>query len=61
MNLFFMQEVEIPGANMTSALVFIDTVLLAGKSDHMQARACIQYHLAQSHKTLLMINGCGLN
>ena len=28
-----MQEVEVPGANMTIALVFIDTVLLAGKSD----------------------------
>ena len=28
-----MQEVEVPGANMTIALVLIDTVLLAGKSD----------------------------
>ena len=31
--LHYTQELEIPGTNSTIALVFIDTVLLAGKSD----------------------------
>ena len=31
--LTFFQEVSIPGSNMTVALVFIDTIILAGTSD----------------------------
>ena len=31
--LTFFQEVSIPGSNMTIALVFIDTIILAGTSD----------------------------
>ena len=31
--LTLLQEVSIPGSNMTVALVFIDTIILAGTSD----------------------------
>ena len=33
---FMIQEVAIPGTNMTVAFVFIDTIILAGKSDPNQ-------------------------
>ena len=32
-NVHTCQEIEIPGTNMTIAIIFIDTILLAGKTD----------------------------
>ena len=54
---FVIQEVAIPGTNMTVAFVFIDTIILAG---NLTQRTCTLPHMAQTPSRHQMMSGHGL-